>query len=308
MEFYFEGKEQEYMSRYQIFLQKCPQIEIVAKVLRSHLPAVLRNVANQLNNPNEIKILSVGSGHGKMDIEILKIVHDEMERMKEKSPVHLPDKMFNRAIEPNKASLILYKDVIKNLPKELSKSNIVFDIGDPKTFQEYMLNPRHPRGEFDIVHLIHSMYFLDVEQALTYCYEKELGEKGIMITAVGLGEGDIFHCMLEKHFELESQVGAENVFRRPLGIEKEVLKVAEKKSWKYREYIQEYHIDVTDVFDKDSVPGNLLLDFLLQTVNFRATVDQQIVDEYLDVIRKRSVVEDGKYLSKQIASVVFIYK
>ena len=66
--------------------------------------------------------------------------------------------------------------------------------------------------------------------------------------------------------------------------------------------------DVTDVFDEQSTEGNLLLDFLTQTVNFREMADKQLVDETLALIKELTTVKDRKRLGDKKESLIIIYK
>ncbi|KAK3744007.1 hypothetical protein QZH41_001503 [Actinostola sp. cb2023] len=198
--------------------------------------------------------------------------------------------IFNRAIEPIQHSLDLYKAALANLPKELHNTKITFDMDQPKTFQEYMMEGKKT-VQFDIVHFIHSLYYIDVEKALTHCYENELGEKGLIICVLVV-EDDIMYCIQQKQLDKSQNCPA-------LEKGKEVLKVADKNSWKYQEHIQEFYFDVTEIFDEKSVEGNLLLDFLVVTFDFRSNTSQKNVEQYLDLIRKKCVIRDGKYLAKK---------
>ena len=301
MSFYWEKAAIEYAMRHEVFSKRTGQVLRVAEILRRHLPALLNNI---LQRPprNSIKILSVGSANGEMDIEILKIVSEEIQRDSYRylEDNQTPMSIFNRAIEPNKFSLDLYKAALDNLPNELHNTQITFDMDQPKTFQDYMMEVKKT-VQFDIVHFIHSLYYIDVEKALTHCYENELGEKGLMISVLAVGEDDIMYYIQQKQL-VESQN------RLALEKGKDVLKVADKNSWKYQEHIQECYFDVTEIFDEKSVEGNLLLDFLIQTIDFRSNTSQKIVEKYLDLIRKKCVIRDGKYLAKKVQSIVFIEK
>lgn len=87
-----------------------------------------------------------------------------------------------------------------------------------------------------------------------------------------------------------------------------ITRAAEDNGWKYDIHTQEYSIDVTEVFDENSTNGNLLLDFLTHTENFRETADKQLVKETLELIEDLTTVSDGKCLGKKRDSLVFIYK
>ena len=67
-------------------------------------------------------------------------------------------------------------------------------------------------------------------------------------------------------------------------------------------------MDVTEVFDEDSVEGNLLLDFLTKFVNFSATADKAHLDNLLLMIRDQTVVKNGKRLGKMYEVFIVINK
>ena len=82
----------------------------------------------------------------------------------------------------------------------------------------------------------------------------------------------------------------------------EIIKIAKDKGWKHEIYSQEYSID------EKSTEGNLLLDFLTHTVNFRETAEKQLVEETLALIKELSIVKDGKRCGDKKESLVIIYK
>jgi len=73
-------------------------------------------------------------------------------------------------------------------------------------------------------------------------------------------------------------------------------------------YTQEYLIDVTEVFDPKSTEGNLLLDFMTHSMNFRETADKQLVEEILALIKDLSFVKDGKRFGEIKEALVVISK
>ena len=87
-----------------------------------------------------------------------------------------------------------------------------------------------------------------------------------------------------------------------------LIRIASANGWKYEVYTHEYSIDVTEVFDPNSTEGNLLLDFLTYTVNFRETADKQLVEETLALIKDLTIVKDGKRLGEKKDFLVVIYK
>jgi len=87
-----------------------------------------------------------------------------------------------------------------------------------------------------------------------------------------------------------------------------VIEIADKNSWKYSTYIKETSFDVSDVFDENSVEGNLLLDFLVFQRHFRSQGKREVVDDTLKMIKDNSVYKDGKYFATYTQSIVVINK
>ena len=128
-----------------------------------------------------LNILSVGSGTGKRDVDTLKSIKVELQTSDQGRYM----KIFNRAIEPNEYSCSLYKAAIENLPSPLNDDLAEFEIFQ-QTFQEYIERQQRQEvsAKFDVVHFIRSIYYVDIEQALIHCFEKELSEKGVFVCIV----------------------------------------------------------------------------------------------------------------------------
>ena len=117
-----------------------------------------------------------------MDMEIMKIVEEELQKSDQAR--HM--KIFNRAIEPNEYSCGLYKEAIENLPNTLNDYQTEFEICQ-QTFQGYKESQRRQEAstvKFDMVHFIHSIYYVDIKQALMHCFEKELSEQGVLVCLI----------------------------------------------------------------------------------------------------------------------------
>ena len=93
------------------------------------MPSMIQKMLHLEQERAYFNILSVGSGTGDMDLEILKTVKDELH----KSQGFHQMKIFNRAIELNKYPCYLYKAAIKNLNDEQT----VFDVRQ-QNFEEYI--------------------------------------------------------------------------------------------------------------------------------------------------------------------------
>ena len=241
-----------------------------------------------------LNILSIGSGNGQTDLSFLRVIKEELI----KTDLWRNVKIFNRAIEPNLFSCGLYKAAIENLPSPLDDGKTAFDICQ-QSLEEYQQSHSEPLS-FDIVHFIHSIYFVDFEKALLHCFEKELSDKGKIICIAA--RRDLACSVLSKlQQKLQWHVGSEIY-----DVVDKMIQIANRNGLKIEVHDQEYSIDVTEVFDQHSIEGNLLLDFLTQTENFRNTEDKEFVEEMLSFIRDLTFVEDGKLFGKKKESLVVI--
>ena len=286
-----------YVKSHNVFLAKTGQRSEVGKLLKEHLPpSIQRSLAVRRNKPY-FNILSVGSGSGETDVEILKIVKKELQ----KSERNRHMKILNRAIEPNKHSCDLYMATIESLPSSLPDENPIEIELCRQTFQEYKkMKCSHQQElvKFDLVHFIHSIYHIEVEEALLHFFEKELNETGILLFIVSSGQDLMDKVTLKqsKHWAGEEKP-----------IEK-IIKIACDNGWKHDVYTEEYSIDVTEVFDEKSTEGNLLLDFLTHTEHFREKADKKLVEETLELIKDLTILKDGKRLGEIKELLIIISK
>lgn len=285
-----------YIDCFNVFETKCDQFRRVEEMLRERLPSL---VSRRLHDSQQLNILSVGSGNGEKDLLVLKVIRESLRSHDNGTEV----KIFNRGIEPNTCFCDLYNEAIENMLTPSVDQATKFEICE-QSFQEYSQHTEKEPLKFDVVHFIHSIYYLDMGEALCHCFEKELGENGVFICIVS--GGDLVHLILAK--QPKDWHGQEDGASENLENARQLVEIAKRKGWKHEVYIKEYSIDVTEVLDPKSTEGNLLLDFLTHTVNFRETAEKQLVEETLAIVRDHTTLKDGKRLGKKKDSLVALYK
>ena len=265
------------------------------------MPSVIQRLPNFGQERSCLNILSVGSGTGDIVVEILKLVKEELQRRQGYHQI----KIYNRAIEPNEYSFYVYQAAVKNLDNQ----QIDFDLRR-QTFEEHKAKGAEEpeeRVKFDVIHFIHSIYYMDLEEALNHCVENELSTNGSLLCIVE--RSDLICWVLEKQ-RFPDWHGKPERDPCPERFEtaEKIFQILRECGWKHEVYNHEFLIDVTDVFDEESREGNLLLDFLTHTANFRETGDQQLVKETLALIKDLSTVNDGKHFGERKESLIVIYK
>ena len=286
----------QYVDCFNLFETKCDQVRKIEEMLRECLPSLVPRI---LHDSQQLNILSIGSGNGQKDLLVLKVIRESLRSNDNGTEL----KMFNRAIEPNKYFCDLYNEAIANVLTPSDDQATKLEICE-QSFQEYSQHTEKEPVKFDLVYFIHSIYYVDMEEALCHCFEKELGEQGIVVCIVS--DRDLMDLVLAK--QPKNRRGQENGVSENFEKAEQFVETAKSKGWKHEVYINEYSIDVAEVFDPKSTEGNLLLDFLTHTVNFRETAEKQLVEETLAIVRDHTILKDGKRLGKMGDSFIALYK
>ena len=286
-----------YYKSFDVMKNKTSEFFKNVEIMRDHMPSMIQKLLHSVQDRTCFNILSVGSGTGDMDLEILKIVKDELQRSQGCHQM----KMFNRAIEINKYPCDLYKAAIKNL----SDQQVDFDIRH-QSFEDYAKEFTMGQPKFDLIHFIHSIYYVDIEAVLKHCMKNELQDNGLLVFMVK--RPGLMSSVIEKQCFPDWHGTPDEKNPESFEFAEKMFEIAEKCGWKHEVYTHEYSIDVTEIFDPQSSEGNLLLDFITHTKNYRGTADKKLLQETLELIEDLSTLKDGKCLGKKKESLIFIYK
>lgn len=296
MELLDREHREHYLKSFNIFRTRSGEAMKMLESFQTHIPPLIQS--QLVSECEQLNILSVGSAEGNMDMTILKIIKEELQKSDRGRHI----KIFNRAVEPNEYMCGLYKVAIENLSSPLDDQQTAFEICQ-QTFEEYQESKKE-QMKFDIVHFIHSIYHVDIEKTLLHCFEKELSKKGHVVCMVDTTQElnlpfKVFNFTKE---QCNGDVANNSLHDRA----ETLIQIANKNGWKHEVCTIEYPIDVTEVFDPQSTEGNLLLDFLTHKVNFQGTADKQLVEGLLALIKDLSVVKEGKRIGKGIECLIVI--
>ena len=167
------------------------------------------------------------------------------------------------------------------------------------TFQDFnRASFERNNDTFHFIHFVCSLYHTEAEESLTQCFKRL--ERGGAILCVIAGE-ESFFAKLSKR----DDAPISNIYTG-----KEVIAIAQRNNWRYEEIpTVMYEADISGLFDETSPTGNLMLDFLTHTVNFRETADPVLFNKMMDFIRQSSITDEkGKTLLRAETAAVFIYK
>lgn len=269
-----------------------------SECIEEHVATLISDcVGNLVEDHSPFCILGVGSGDGGNDlafIEMLcKVCREEVGKLQ----------FFQRTIEPDENYLKVFRTKAEDLPESLkTRADIAFE-WLPMTYQEYVEQKRTD-VKFDVVHFFYSIYYVGVETALEHCYEKELGTKGIIVCSTGDEESPFV--------KYGKEFSSHNLVLNPgqYYSNREVTDVAKKNGWKCVECPGEFRaLDITAIFDRSSVEGNLLLDFLTHWVNVSQTASQANLEKILKYWENECFEDDlGRKVVNMSLRTTIIFK
>ena len=288
-----------YSRSFQCFLDSTYQQGAVLKCIEEHIvPVIKSGVCKILEehsfSKSPFRVLSVGSGEGGNDINLL----DALSKIPPNDGVAMS--MVNRVVEQNAGRLAAFRAKAPNLRDHFKeRANVDFE-WIPMTFQEYSSQKKADDDKFDVVHFIHSIYYLGVEDALVHCYEKELGRQGMIISITESEASPI--CKYAEKFgdRLINSMSRNN----------NVVDVAKDKGWKYFVCSGDLKtLDITSIFNSSSLEGNSLLDFLTYRMGVRQNENSETVEKMLKFWEEQSTInEQGKRVVELGDNAVIIVK
>jgi len=292
------AKENLYLMTWNVYLKNSTYTKIVTDFAEEVASHVTTNITKDgMRSSPVFHVLGVGSGKGKTDLRILTGIAKAFGASQtKKAAIH------SVIVEPSTEMIEEFKTSISTLPQSLSGVADVSFEWHEMTLQKF--SECFPQKEsFDIIHYVASLFYMDAETALSYCYHK-LSSGGAMFCTVVLEES-FFPKMSRKLHDKVDLGSAQKLYT-----EVDIVNIAKKNSWKYEKlWKAKYLCDITCCFDESSKEGSILLDFLTHQRDFRRTAAQAFYNEVMDFLIEESTTDDNgrKLIGPEITAVV-LYK
>ena len=250
----------------------------------------LKKVIDTVDPSEPLKILGIGSGPGDRDLLILPTIGEYFTSKKGKKPA-----LQNVIVEPSSCLLDEFKAKVSSLPpllQQITESNS-FE-WHQKTFREFHEETAE-KNRFQLIHFYHSIF----EEHLTT-------DSGIILCLVQAE--DSFFALVSHKFKGKLSCGSEDMAFRT---DQELVAIAEKHGWKYSvPFKEQFEINVTSCLAEEPTErGDLLIDFLTQQQNFRATAEPDLYHSVIEFIDSLTFTkENGDKFVQGRSAVVIIYK
>jgi len=256
-------------------------------------------IRNLLDDKKDIKVLSVGSGAGDVDIDFLdEIVKCGKERLGEQGY-----SVLYQVVEPNSSNVHTFRSRVENNP-EYSRVKFQWCVG---TFDKFCNEFRYRENEdnkFDFVHFVRCFYHIDSVKTFDQTYSHLLAKNGIMC---GMGENEdafwpkMMHFLNERKMEHECFVCSGPVSQNYFLPGWQQL--ARERDWRYESYVHGYNFEITPMYDPGNQDGNYLMDFIMHTKEARKNINPTIIEDFFKFLdagkKERTIIENNVKVDKK---------
>ncbi|NWY71776.1 HNMT methyltransferase, partial [Erithacus rubecula] len=276
-----------YTQAFRLFLERSTEHQSMQQFLEQQMPEVIARIGN---GKSTINVLSIGSGAGEMDLQILSKIR-----------ARYPGVTINNdVIEPSASQISKYKE---HVAQASNLENIKFT-WHKETANEYesRMKAEKKTKKWDFIHMIQMLYYVkDIPATLRY-FHSLLEPQGKLLIILVSGKSG-WETLWRKHassFPLEGFCSfiSSGDFPRML----------DSAGMKYHVYELPSHLDITSCFIEGDKDGELLLDFLTETIEFTKTAPPELKRQVMEELRKPGCSEsrDGKVFFNSSLGVIVI--
>ncbi|XP_078538599.1 histamine N-methyltransferase A-like [Lissotriton helveticus] len=278
--------EVHYAQAFQVYLDNSTEHECMQEFISKDLPNIISGTGQRKSS---INVLGIGSGTGKVDIQLLSKLQAQCPGVK----------VNNHVVDPNSDHLSKYKELVS---KSSDLGNINFTWHN-RTVEEYQseMDDKKEQIKYDFIHMIQVLYYVkDVKKTINY-FRNCLAPGGNLLIIVASGNS-VSDTLWKEHGQFCPKDGTISILTSS-----DVKTILDEHRVNYEYYLLPSEIDISECYVQGSRDGELLLDFMTHTVDFFKVAPSDRVVAFLDILKQqdRSDEKDGKlFLKNHLEAIV----
>ncbi|KAM9305792.1 histamine N-methyltransferase [Gastrophryne carolinensis] len=276
-----------YVESFRLFLQNSTEHQCMQHFIDTHLPEILASIGH---GKAVINVLGVGSGSGEIDLQMLSKIHSQYPGVS----------ISNNIIEPSPEQIVSYKERVYKTP---GLDHISFH-WNKKTSTEFELQVKEEKQDtkYDYIHMIQMLYYVKDVPATLKFFKSLLAADGKLLIILVSGKSG-WSTLWKKYGS-----------RLPLNdmclyvTAGDVADLLKSMGAKYQCYELQSDMDITECFVEGNHNGELLLDFLTETCDFKKHAAPELRDEIIQELRSSgcSSIRDEKIIFNNNLSVIVV--
>ncbi|NWI51218.1 HNMT methyltransferase, partial [Calyptomena viridis] len=276
-----------YLQSFRLFLQKSTEHQSMREFMEKQLPDVIASIGN---GKSTINVLSIGGGAGEMDLLILS-----------KLQARYPGVTINNdVVEPSADQISKYKE---RVAQTSNLGNVKFTWHKETAYEfESRMNAEKKSKKWDFIHMIQMLYYVkDVPATIRYFHSLLESQAKLLIILVSANSG--WQTLWNKYgsyFPVDDLCSFVTSGDLP--------RILDSAGLKYQLYELLSHMDITSCFIEGDKDGELLLDFLTETLEFSKTFPPELKHQLMEELKKPGCSEkrDGKVFFNNNLGVIVI--
>lgn len=281
------SNEAYYAQAFQVFLDKSTEHECMQEFISKDLPKIISGTGQ---GKSSINVLGIGSGTGKMDIQLLSKLQAQCPGVQ----------VNNHVVEPNSEHLSKYQELV-------TKTSHLGDIHftwHNMTVEEYQSEMEDKKEEikYDFIHMIEVLYYVkDVKKTINY-FRNCLAPGGNLLIILVSGNSG-WNTLWKQHGQYIAKDYTASIITS-----KDMKTILDEQRVNYEYYHLPSEIDISECYVQGSRDGELLVDFITHTIDYFKVVPSDWVVALLDILRKQdcSDEKDGKLFFKNHLGAIVI--
>lgn len=242
-----------------------------------------------------VRILSVGSGEGDIDIVFLEAL------LKDEAIQRDTDMCIEyTVVERNENFVERFKQRLKGKVAQFLNARFRFHINTLENLESELDGMK-----FDFIHFIHVLYYMDVENTLKKCMEVFLQNDGILLAVVQQEDNLYAKCWRRFSVDFRQHCGQFNLL-----CDADLATIAKKCNFKHSIKSGRRVLDISDIIAGDSPnpAGWKLLDFFFHSNNLQSVLTKEDLLTVMEFFRANSKCEDGKFLAVGDEAIALFFK
>ncbi|XP_028846568.1 histamine N-methyltransferase [Denticeps clupeoides] len=279
--------EDRYNKSFQLFLERSSEHQCMQDFIRSVLPDVLAGIGR---GKTHVSVVGVGSGTGKMDVEMLSQLHRRLPGVT----------VDNEVVEPSSEMMHKYKALVSDT-RDLDYVNFIWNKMTACEFQKRWKENKLEK-KIDFIHMIQMLYYVSDPEATVSFFHSLLSENGKLIIILVSGQSG--WDKLWRTFAPRLCIPSVSQCLTA----RDVKSFLDDKGVQYKSYELPSHMDITECFAEGDERGELLLDFLTEVKDFRENAPAELEEGVMSLLRhpECSTEVDGRVLFNNNLTVLVI--
>ncbi|XP_070555961.1 histamine N-methyltransferase-like [Ptychodera flava] len=237
-----------------------------------------------------LRVLAVGTADGTSDIQIIDTLDSKY------------SSILYVVVEPADSQVQKFQTLVQSKQEDGLWKNVKFDF-HPITIEEYLGKTKSGKepGGFDIIHLQHCAYhFADIEGTTVELYGR-LNTGGMLCVLHVIGAW----------MELALHFG--NIMPDSMSSQVESLTLLERLQHRIPDVkMQTQHrkisVKADECFKENSEDGNMMLNFIMQLLDFRKTAPPEVVVDFMKFFKELCYEEDSELYLPADDEIITIIK